>query len=385
MNFKLLTLEFIPRGIAGWTSKKIDLTNMMTVFFGDNGTGKTPIVSGLAYGLGGTIEVPSEIKKHCSKVVVNFLSNNTHYSIERFLDEKDFQVYVFKQGDTNRKLLTDEKQFSDWMLDKLSIEQRTITGRNKNAPTPIYLSTLLPLLYIEQDHGWGTTYYAPTNRRFIKSQEEEMIRVILGLPARHQHVSKKEEEALKRRIGSLDDNIARLKNNIDEEERKIAKDDLKKDELIQRKDALNRDLDALQDGADRIQSISSSFDVDVSNKLAEIERLTLDKNKLHLEGKKYLRVIDGLEEESNMLSDNEKAANIFRNLCGNNSNCGLFKESQDSYGRRLLFLQDQKKDIELQYDNVKFKIKTIDEKIEENTKEVSRLEEEKKKSAESKS
>ncbi|MEM7920098.1 hypothetical protein Q4Q89_20275, partial [Morganella morganii] len=60
---------------------------------------------------------------------------------------------------------------------------------NQKKQTYPYLSTILPIYYLDQDNGFSKYYNAPAN--YIKDQFSEMLRLIFNLPEKNSFEKKK--------------------------------------------------------------------------------------------------------------------------------------------------------------------------------------------------
>src|SRR5690348_1136576 len=106
----------------------------------------------------------------------------------------DFEITATDGPEATR--FTNEAEYARWFVGLFNAEERLLTTK-QNQSSPMYATVLLPALWVDQDHGWTTDYWTPANRNFIQDQRQEVIRFLLGLPARHPFRQRSEFDAAK--------------------------------------------------------------------------------------------------------------------------------------------------------------------------------------------
>jgi hypothetical protein len=310
----------------------------LTSVGGDNGAGKTPMMKGIMSALGHEVSLDPEIIRNCQCARVELLIDGQSVLLSRTLDEH-FELRVSQGDDT--VVYTDEASFSTWFLEALGIRQRALTSLRRDS-TQIYLNVLYPLLWVDQDAGW-TSIYTPS-RSFVLSQYAEMTRVIFGLPPRHPYRSRDDYEDAKRRLEALEKHIEtqrflvqRLRRGIDV--------DLGADATLRaRRDQLKGELALSEKTLDDLRTLTQRHDEAISQLEAQRASLVTDQSALVGRQRQLelaLREIDG---EVEVLAANVQATELLKQFCGRDD-CKLFQPHSESYGRTLLFLKDQMKDL----------------------------------------
>jgi hypothetical protein len=107
-------------------------------------------------------------------------------------------------------------------------------------------------------------------------------------------------------------------------------------------------LESLTIGADAVEKMQVDRDDRLTNIFRQQRELSAEKNELESRVRGLSQIRQEIEIESNTLSLNEEARKIFasfEDICVNQT-CGLFVRSSSSYGKNLLYLKDQIKDLE---------------------------------------
>jgi len=87
----------------------------------------------------------------------------------------------------------------------------------------------------------------------------------------------------------------------------------------------------------------TALDASLLDAFTRRERLRHNFDSLQRRRAQLVSAQDDVAAETQALEQNEIAAAAFRNLCGSD-NCQFFRQPEESYGRRLLYLKDQLKD-----------------------------------------
>jgi prefoldin subunit 5 len=114
--------------------------------------------------------------------------------------------------------------------------------------------------------------------------------------------------------------------------------------LLERRSNLRRELDANSEVLEAIRSTTAVFDREITALEARRDEL-IDREKglTRREGQLSL-VLSELDGEEDILTANVQATDLLRQFCGR-VDCQMFASSERSFGRSLLFLKDQIKDL----------------------------------------
>ena len=202
------------------------------------------------------------------------------------------------------------------------------------------------MFWVDQDNGWRYLYSPQHDQRFVVNQEEEVTRLLLGLGPRRPFRDRKEFKAAQIEVQAL---VAQI------ETRRRTLDDLRKDpdasptglgRLESDRQRIATKLQAMQSAADAVQVGAQTFQPALDEVRAR--RTEQLRRKAYMEEQR--RQLDEAAAETSgdteLLSQNVIAQRSFRQFCGN-ENCQLFAAAESSsYGRRLLYLGDQMKDLQ---------------------------------------
>lgn len=340
MSARLQSFQYLPRGADGWGSRLLHFGDMFTAVQGPNGTGKTPIIKGVLQGLGHEVELPPDVLARCEFAQTTLLVDGRVVALTRRLGD-DFEIRVDDGPD--QQVFTGQADYAKWFTGLFTREQRTLTTK-QNQQAEMYATVLLPALWVDQDHGWTTDYWTPANRNFIQDQREEVIRFLVGLPSRHPFRARTEfdaaKEALERNDRAIDMQrfiVERLRTN-----EQLA--DNEEPGLVERRVQLRRELDANSGAIEALRSVAAFYDRAIGILEAQRDELTGRVGALTKQKGQLSLVLSELDGEEDILTANVQATDLLRQFCGREG-CQMFATSERSFGRSLLFLKDQIKDL----------------------------------------
>lgn len=343
MNFNLFSIEFLPSS-NGWGSGELKFGKNITSVHAPNGAGKTPLLSGIVFCLGYTVSYRADIKHHCDSIRLKFHVGGVLYILTRSLNDKFFLTAEEKDG--SQTIFRSEGDFSDYFFHILSVPSNELTTTNGDS-TRLYTSTLLPCFWIDQLEGYSKQYYAPN--RFIKDQAQEMYRIMLGLPPRNPYAKKRSLISKRRTLEQVNEEIT-YRGRVHEELVSTLKDDDDREISALREDRkrINSKIEELKDGITKIDQIEGYYDASLNDRRYAIEEY---KNKISRTSSR-IKSFEDIEEQINAevdtLSLNDDSARRLREsseFC-DNPKCTVFLKSEKSYGKSLLYLKDQLKDIQ---------------------------------------
>ena len=341
---KFESLQFSPSHGAGWTSEELVFGRAVTQLYAPNGSGKTPLIQSIMFCLGLEVQFREDVVRNTSKVTLKTLIKGQTLSFSRRLGEK-FDLTVSSNEKTINRFYNEE-DFSRFMLKVLGLREERLTT-NGNTSTIPYFSAILPLFYLDQDTGYSD-YYVPARQSFIKGQYAEMIRLAVGLPARSSFDSAKKSIALKQELEYLDKTISDSRKLIDRLRQDLSPTRKSETDTDREISALKSKLDELKSTKDIKSETINSFDHLISEMRRQHRDMTTQQLVLESKIKSSAQIRQEIESEIETLDLNEEARRAFMSfseICTTPS-CGMFLVSADSYGKSLLYLRDQIKDLD---------------------------------------
>lgn len=341
---KLIELKIHPSGKDGWGSKNLVFASDITQLYGPNGSGKTPVIHSIAFALGYPVRYRDDIMAKCSSVSLTVEHDEDFFTFERSLSDK-FHIEVSGRGSSETRAFYNEQEFSEYLFSRLGLLPLALTT-NKNEPTYPYISTFLPLFYIDQDAGYMSAYKAPGS--FIKDQYAEMIRLGIGIAPKHSFEAKRFLIEKQRKLDLVNIQIVNTEEFIRKLEEQSGGDNISVAELEDDLEQLKYELEELRNSFDATNDADYVLQRLIREK--QNERVNLFSSIKDLESRifGFNKIKAEIEIEINTLSLNEESRRIFssfKDICAT-PGCGLFTSSSDSYGKNLLYLRDQIKDLD---------------------------------------
>lgn len=340
MSVRLQSFQYLPRGADGWSSPLLHFGDMFTAVQGVNGTGKTPIMKGVIQGLGHEVELPPDVLTRCEFAQTTIAVDGRPVVLTRRLGP-DFDIRV--DDGSKPQTYTSQAEYAEWFIGLFSADPPTLTTK-QNDPSGLYVTVLLPALSVDQDHGWNTDYWTPANRNFIQDQRQEVIRFLVGLPPRHAFRSRTEFDAAKDSVERTDRAIEMQRFIVERLRTNEQLSDSEEPVLVERRARLRSELEANSAAIEAIRSVTAFYDREIGaletqrNELAgRVDALNKQKGQLSL-------VLSELDGEEDILTANVQSTDLLRQFCGREG-CEMFATSERSFGRSLLFLKDQIKDL----------------------------------------
>jgi hypothetical protein len=353
---RLLSLTIEPRGVNGWGSPTLAFGHKVTSLFAPNGSGKTPLIQSVAFCLGYPVTFRDDINNKCDAATLVVALKSEILKIRRGIG-KDFHVQVTSEDGGTKEFFT-ERDFSTALFETLEMPLPKLVSTKKELAYP-YLSTLLPLMYLDQDRGYADLYRAPGS--FISDQAVEMVRFAFGLGPKHSFTEKsdllkaKEDlEGLDRRIVNQQKAVTDLSKGVDDRpETQLA--------IERRAEEFRRKLADLTESANVKGSANSALEdlaVAKENAVRQTKQQVLELQE-RIDGLASIR--SEIATEIDTLALNEESRRVFESfedIC-RNPNCGLFIGSAESYAKNLLYLKDQIKDLERNADRASVRLEDL--------------------------
>jgi len=340
---KLVSLQLTGVGATAWSSRKLVFGDRTTQLYGPNGSGKTPVVQSILFALGYKIEFRDDIVERCDHVTLNVRVGEREFVIVRSL-KSGFHVTVEEPGSAPLELIN-EREYSRFLLSLWGFEDRVLTAVD-NKPTHIYSGQILPLFYLDQDHGYAEEYYC--SQRWIKGQYAEAMRLVFGLVPKHPHDKRRLKNELKEKLEYLDRAVIRCENIIRELTADLGGPRRPVREIERELHESVTSLDALRESGGATEQVDLELDTRISQLQQQERTLARERSGLDVRVRGFAQIKQEIEVEANTVSLNEEARRAFASfgdICAN-EDCGLFARSSVSYGKSLLYLKDQIKDLE---------------------------------------
>lgn len=338
---KLISIKIKGRDIVGLESEELIFGTNITEFYGPNGCGKTPLLQSISYCLGYPCKFRDDIYKLCKSATLTFTIANNIFRATRDFENTDFILTLEQNEETLR--FYNQADYSKHIFELLSLSYPSLLTTQNKQSYP-YLSTILPIFYLDQDLGYSKFYYSPSN--FIRDQFSEMLRIVFSLPEKHSFDAKKKAINITEEIKYLDNSLAVQRRNIE-----IAKE-THKDKNIE---AIDSSIDNLKNELSELKNSKSlkndslfSIEAVIKKQKENLNDLKSKLNFMERRESSLLQIMKEINTEIETLNLNEEAKRIFRSfeeICPS-LDCKMFSRSSESYAKHLLYLKDQIKDIE---------------------------------------
>lgn len=344
---KLKSIQILPKGNDGWRSNEIFFSDHITQFYGANGTGKSPLLQSVIYCLGLNTKFRKDIYENCAKAKLKIEVDGKFITLERPYS-KDFYVQVVELGiDSAVKYeFYSEGQVSDYIFKLLDFENRNLVTNSKSQ-TSIYVSTIIPFFYSDQNTGYSSIY--ATEKKFIKDQFSEMIRFFFGLPEKNSFDKKKAKLKAQRELEYWDSVVLDRKSELS-----IVKDSMSSElrsiqELNDIVEKLNFELSLAKNSVMDTSEVDQSYSFLINDVTKRIRRIDRELISINQKINSVDSIVAEIEDEISTLNLNEEARREFldfNEICSNaNNSCGLFSRFNETYSKSLLYLKDQIKDL----------------------------------------
>ena len=340
MSIRLNSFQYLPKGSDGWTSGLLHFGEIFTTVQGPNGAGKTPIMKGVMAALGHELELPPAIRTHCRAAEITLDMDGRQIVVTRDLS-RDYELTVKDGQELNT--FSNARDYALWFVGLFTEATPLFTSKQRQESV-LYPSILFPALWVDQDHGWTSDYWTPVNKNFLLDQRQEMIRFLIGLPPRHSFRARTAFDDAKAISERTEKSIELQRFVVDRLERNERLDLTEKLQLEQRKAALGQNLENSRGVLELIRSQTQVFDRELVGLEDRLGRLDARDASLSRRREQLTLVFSELEGEEEILTANVQATDLLRQFCGR-EDCLMFHQSDRSFGRSLLFLKDQIKDL----------------------------------------
>lgn len=342
---RLRSLKVEPLGQNGWESPLLEFGWRTTLIFAKNGSGKTPIIQSLAASLGFPPRFRDEIFGKCAAVTLEAENEGEPFIIRRILgtNNRDFHAILTYRGEESEHF--NEGSFSVALFEALGLEAPRLLS-NKGEATEPYISTVLPVFYLNQGDGYTAAYKSASS--FILDQFVEMVRFVFGLNPKHSFDVKRNLIDEKAALEAQTRKIVAAQRVFEYQSRGVDSSAANQEVLQLRAADLATQIGALRDSVDARGTASSALSELLRQKDQQIRSKQIELADLQSRISGIDAIRTEIEGEVKTLGLNEEARRVFssfREICGA-PNCGLFIGGTESYGKNLLYLRDQIKDLD---------------------------------------
>lgn len=349
-NLNLESFQFTSKE-NGWKSPLIEFADGITAFEGPNGSGKTPLMNGIAYAFGLSVSLPVDIVEKCQFAILNLKMLDNVLTLKRKIGGEDFHLEVFENDVKIEEFkgygsIGKYSKFFLKLMDIRDIEVMSVGSKEKRSPISLYISTIIPIFYLSQAKGFLKHYSPLEKQSFINNQYEEVIRAVFNLPALSPASIEEEKDVFYKKRD-------RVKSSINELEKKV---DFFKQRLGKKLGLSLADIEKFRDQfSNRVQDIHQGLLVTGGNSENTInEEITSFRQELTVinstisQIKFKLRGLESLESDIqkkiNIEEDTYDAEVAFQRFCSQQE-CSLFANKKVPFGKKILYLRDQLKDI----------------------------------------
>ncbi|MBO7788639.1 coiled-coil domain-containing protein [Burkholderia pseudomallei] len=357
---RLRSLKVEPLGQNGWESPLLEFGWRTTLIFAKNGSGKTPIIQSLAASLGFPPKFRDEIFGKCAAVILEADNNGEPLVIRRVLGtgNREFHAILAYRGEESEHF--NEGSFSIALFEALGLQPPRLLSNKGDAAQP-YISTVLPVFYLNQGDGYTAAYKSTSS--FILDQFVEMVRFVFGLNPKHSFDVKRDLVTEKAALEAQTRKIVAAQRIFELQFRDVDDSSANEEALQHRAADLTTQIDSLRDSVDAKGTANSTLTDLLRQKDRQIrsKQIELSDVQNRISGIDAIRT--EIEGEIKTLGLNEEARRVFSSfheICSV-PNCGLFIGSTESYGKNLLYLRDQIKDLDRNALRAEMRIEQLEE------------------------
>lgn len=337
---KLVSIQIFPLGIHGWSTEPLFFGDHITQIFGPNGSGKSPVIQSIPFCLGFSCIFRQDIYERCDYALLNILTDKGMLTIKRkYSREVEIEVITGKIS----RYFYDEKSFSENIFSEFNLGYPDLVSK-KDQKTEAYMSTFLPIFYLDQDLGYASVYAPPAN--FIKDQFSEMMRIAFNIPAKNSFDSSKKRIDANNKLNHLDEQVERSSRRINEFKDSIS--DQSAEHIALEINKFTTEFELLKDSGSSHDESIGALDRLISKHSSSCRIIDSEIEELKSRSNSIYKISMEINTEIETLNLNEEAKRVFLSfdeIC-KTQGCHLFSDSSESYSKNLLYLKDQIKDLQ---------------------------------------
>jgi len=317
IKFNVIDEDNVTYGIRNPLDPNLDYLSFnkgVNVIYGENSIGKSSILTGIAYCLGGerifgvtSLQSPFKPEfnslinnkkvvdssclleinngKETISILRNIIGENKNIclvkycELENFEKEKSFKKYIIKN-----KGVFSEDGFGKFLFDFLGWDIVQVPQFNEGEKSPLYIENLLPLFFIEQKRGWSQIQSTQTTQYGIRDVKKVSFEYLLNLDLFKNHMIELEEKSHQQKMSRLklelkihqDEILSDLNAQVKDEEILVTKEEygiIKASSLIE---TLEKEYDKLKEGfvyLEKQKSTNGDSNDASRNELLEISSL----------------------------------------------------------------------------------------------------------------
>jgi hypothetical protein len=341
MNLK--NLQIFPLGKTGWASDLLVFGENITQLYGPNGCGKTPLVQAMMFCLGYPSVFRQDIYDHCSHAILKVQIKDNDFIIKRVFS-RDVDIEMTDSDGISERFF-DEKSFSEHLFEIMGKRVSNLVTTTSKIGHP-YLSSMLPIFYLDQDDGYNE-YYCPPSK-FIRDQFSEMVRMVFALPMKNSFDAKKAAFGAKEELKQLDTLVETTLRKVNIAEKQAASIYLSLNDITTELKELENDREQLKHSDTTHDQSINVYDKMIATRSKALRTINDEIGKIAKRKNSIAQIIAEINTEVETLNINEEARRVFLSfseIC-DSQNCKLFSSSSKSYSKNLLYLKDQIKDLE---------------------------------------
>lgn len=361
---KLKSLQIFPNGKNGWFTDIMRFGDNITQLYGPTSCGKTPVIQSIAFCLGYPCVFRDDIYHHCSHAILVIEVNSQNYEIRRaYLRGKNVDIQMTEPNGIVQEFYN-EGDFSLYLFELVNIDSKDLLDSYGKKTQP-YLSTMLPVYYIDQEEGYSDYYNPPS--KFIKDQFSEMVRLIFGLPAKHSFGAGQAKRDAKEKLNYLDRQVEEYSRLVDLAKEGTSGIDLSEKEIELQITSLKTELEVLFSSGASYNDAMNALDILINNIRRRLSHQTEEIDNLGNKIFSFDQIIQEINTEIDTLNLNEAARRVFlsfNEICSS-KDCKLFSASSESYSKNLLYLKDQIKDLVRNQESDKIRIEQLKQRRDE--------------------
>jgi hypothetical protein len=289
IKFKVIDEDNNTYGVKNPLNPQLDylfFNKGVNVIYGENSIGKSSILTGIVYCLGGekifgVTALQSPFKPEFNSLINNkkvvnssclleinngeetisisrdIMGENKNICVVKFCKLEDFEKEEsLKKYIINSKGVFTEDGFGKFLFDFLGWEIVQVPQFDEGEKSPLYFENLLPLFFIEQKRGWSQIQSTQTTQYGIRDVKKISFEYLLNLDLFKNHMIELEQKSHQQKINRLrlelnirqDEILSDLNAQVKDEKIKVTKEGYGVMEISSLIETLEKEYDKLKEG-----------------------------------------------------------------------------------------------------------------------------------------